>query len=257
VNERQVKDDRSSWDTYFMKLAVDVATRATCPRKHVGAIIVRDKRVLATGYNGSPRGMPHCSEEGIGCELKDLGGRMSCVRTIHAEANAIAQAAQNGVSVDSATVYTTASPCYDCSKLMLNAGIKEIVYGEFYGGRYGMSEDMVKFLTAGGANVTCCQPEEPVSAEAVSPIKIIINGMEYLTSKDQLTYTEISDIVLGLGNGDRRTPTVVYRNNSNDLYSTGTLIRGQCVQVSKDLIRGQCVQVSKDLIINCVITGSA
>lgn len=151
------RDARPSWDTYFMRVATDVATRATCPRKHVGAVIVRDKRILSTGYNGSPRNMPHCTE--VGCELKNLGGRDSCVRTIHAEANAIAQAAQNGVSIDGATVYTTASPCYDCSKLILNSGIKKVVYGEFYGGRYGMSEEMVKFLVAGGASVDSCESE--------------------------------------------------------------------------------------------------
>jgi hypothetical protein len=96
---------RPSWDHYFMKIATDVATRATCPRKHVGAVIVRDKRILSTGYNASPRRMPHCTD--VGCELKDLGGRESCVRTIHAEANAVAQAAQNGVSIEGATIYTT------------------------------------------------------------------------------------------------------------------------------------------------------
>jgi dCMP deaminase len=157
-----LRDERPSWDQYFMKIATDVATRATCPRKHVGAVIVRDKRILSTGYNGSPRGMPHCMQ--VGCEMRDLGGRQSCVRTIHAEANAVAQAAENGVSIASSTIYTTASPCYDCSKLILNAGIKKIVYGEFYGGRYGMSEEMIKFLAAGGANVTCCETADPASA---------------------------------------------------------------------------------------------
>jgi dCMP deaminase len=117
---------RATWDEYFMRIAKEVATRATCDRKHVGAVIVRDKSILATGYNGSIRGLPHCDEEG---HLMEDG---HCVRTIHAEANAIVQAARNGVRIDEATIYVTASPCWNCFKVIANAGIKKIVYGEFY-----------------------------------------------------------------------------------------------------------------------------
>jgi dCMP deaminase len=117
---------RASWDEYFMAIAREVATRSTCDRKHVGAVIVRDKIILATGYNGSVRGLPHCDDEG---HLIEDG---HCVRTIHAEANAIVQAARNGVRIDGADIYVTASPCFGCFKLIANAGLARIVYGEFY-----------------------------------------------------------------------------------------------------------------------------
>ncbi|WP_438017318.1 dCMP deaminase family protein [Sorangium sp. So ce315] len=117
---------RASWDEYFMRIAEVVASRATCDRKHVGAVIVRDKSILATGYNGSIRGLPHCDEEG---HLIEDG---HCVRTIHAEANAIIQAARNGVRIDGATVYVTASPCWGCFKMIANAGLSRVVFGEFY-----------------------------------------------------------------------------------------------------------------------------
>ncbi|HEX2571479.1 MAG TPA: cytidine/deoxycytidylate deaminase family protein [Polyangia bacterium] len=117
---------RVSWDRYFMDIARVVASRATCDRKHVGAVLVRDKTILATGYNGSIRGMPHCIEVGHMMENDH------CVATIHAEANAIIQAAKNGVMIDGATIYVTASPCWSCFKQIANAGVRRIVYGEFY-----------------------------------------------------------------------------------------------------------------------------
>jgi len=117
---------RVSWDRYFMNLAVQAATRSTCPRKHVGAVIVRDRAVLSTGYNGSVRGAPHCDD--AGCMMENG----HCVRTVHAEANAIIQAARNGVRVDGASIYVTASPCFSCFKLIANAGIRAVYYGELY-----------------------------------------------------------------------------------------------------------------------------
>jgi len=117
---------RSSWDQYFMDIAKQVATRATCDRKHVGAVVVRDRTILSTGYNGSIRGMPHCDEVG---HMMDNG---HCIATVHAEANAILQAAKNGVRIDGASLYTTASPCWPCFKLIANSGCVRIVYGEFY-----------------------------------------------------------------------------------------------------------------------------
>ncbi len=117
---------RVSWDRYFMNIAREVATRSTCDRKHVGAVIVRDKTILSTGYNGSIRGLPHCDEAG---HLMEDG---HCVRTIHAEVNAIVQAARHGVRIEGAGIYVTASPCWSCFKLLANAGIERIVYGEFY-----------------------------------------------------------------------------------------------------------------------------
>ena len=118
--------NRISWENYFMNIATEVATRSTCDRKHVGAVIVREKTILSTGYNGSIRGLPHCDEAGH--EMVDG----HCVRTTHAEANAIVQAAKNGVEINLSEIYVTASPCYSCFKLIANAGIKTIYYKELY-----------------------------------------------------------------------------------------------------------------------------
>ncbi len=118
--------ERVGWHTYFMNIARQAATRSTCDRKHVGAVIVRDKTILSTGYNGSIRGMPHCDDVG---HLMEAG---HCVATVHAEANAIIQAAKNGVRIEGAEIYTTASPCWDCFQLVANAGIRTVYYGEFY-----------------------------------------------------------------------------------------------------------------------------
>ena len=119
-------EQRKDWHEYFMDIAIMVSTRSTCSRKHIGAVIVKNKTILSTGYNGSIRGRPHCSE--IGCDMENG----HCIATIHAEANAIIQAAKNGVAIDSSEIYTTASPCWNCFKLIANSGIKKIYYGEFY-----------------------------------------------------------------------------------------------------------------------------
>jgi dCMP deaminase len=117
---------RTDWHDYFMRIAGEVATRGTCDRRRVGALIVRDRMILSTGYNGSVRGMPHCDEAGHMMENDH------CVATIHAEANAILQAARNGVRIEGAEIYTTASPCWNCFKMVVNAGIGRIYYGAFY-----------------------------------------------------------------------------------------------------------------------------
>ena len=101
---------RADWNTYFMNIAQVAATRSTCNRKHVGAVIVRDKSILSTGYNGSIPGMPHCTE--VGCDIENG----HCIATVHAEANAIIQAAKHGVCIDKADIYVTASPCWNCFK---------------------------------------------------------------------------------------------------------------------------------------------
>lgn len=125
-SKKYTRGVRVSWDRYFMNLAREVSSRSTCPRKSVGAVLVRDKAVLATGYNGSIKGLPHCSE--VGCMLENG----HCVRTVHAEANALIQAARHGVRIEGADCYVTASPCWECFKLLANAGVKRIVFGEFY-----------------------------------------------------------------------------------------------------------------------------
>ena len=117
---------RVGWDHYFMNIARQAASRSTCDRKFVGAVIVRDRTILSTGYNGSIRGMPHCDE--VGHDLENS----HCVATIHAEANAILQAAKNGVNISGSEIYTTASPCWNCFKLIANSGIRRIYYAEFY-----------------------------------------------------------------------------------------------------------------------------
>jgi dCMP deaminase len=121
-----MNDQRVSWHEYFMNIAEQVATRSTCSRKHVGAVIVRDRTILSTGYNGSLRGAPHCDE--IGHDLEND----HCVRTVHAEANAVAQSAKHGIRIDQAEIYVTASPCLTCFKLIANCGITKIYYKEFY-----------------------------------------------------------------------------------------------------------------------------
>ncbi len=125
---------RPSWDEYFMRLAYLVSTRSTCTRRHVGAVIVKDKRVLSTGYNGPPRGLAHCDVTGcIREELKvPSGERHELCRGLHAEQNAIIQAAVHGVSIKGATIYVTNHPCVVCAKMIINAHIEEIVYAEGY-----------------------------------------------------------------------------------------------------------------------------
>jgi len=118
--------DRVSWDEYFMGIAEKVATRSTCDRCNVGAVIVRDRTILSTGYNGSIRGLPHCDDEG------HLLEENHCVRTVHAEANAIIQAAMNGVAIKGSSIYVTAIPCWLCFKMIANAGIKAIYYRQSY-----------------------------------------------------------------------------------------------------------------------------
>lgn len=150
---------KSNWDEYFMHIAEVVASRATCDRKSVGAVIVVNKTLVSTGYNGAPRGMPECDE--VGHELKEMGGRQSCVRTVHGEANALIQAARTGARVEGGTIYTTASPCYDCLKLIINAGIVRVVCKEFYASRYDMSGGMEKFAKDAGVALIFLVPPPP------------------------------------------------------------------------------------------------
>lgn len=117
---------RPGWDDYFMGVAETVGTRATCPRASVGAVLVRDHRILTTGYNGAPRHVAHCTE--VGCEM--VGGH--CIRAVHAEANAIVQAALHGVGLAGATAYCTHQPCINCAKLFISAGVIRVVYRDAY-----------------------------------------------------------------------------------------------------------------------------
>lgn len=124
--ESQQMSDRRSWDEYFLRIAVETAARATCSRKHVGAVLAKNKRQLVAGYNGSVAGLDHCDD--VGHMMEDG----HCVRTIHAEVNAIITAASEGISIRGADCYVTCRPCWNCFKSMANAGIKRIVYIESY-----------------------------------------------------------------------------------------------------------------------------
>ncbi len=142
--------DRPDLDSYFMEIARVVATRSTCLRQKVGAVIVKDKRILATGYNGAPAGLPHCEE--VGCLREKLnvpsGERHELCRAVHAEQNAIIQAAVHGVSIAGGTLYTTHQPCIMCAKMIINAGIKRVVYGKKYADERGL-----EFLREAGIEV--------------------------------------------------------------------------------------------------------
>lgn len=135
MSEASGHADRLSWDEYFMEIARVVAERSTCVRAKVGCVIVRDRSIVATGYNGAPTGMPHCTE--VGCliyhsEDPDGNPEENCFRTIHAEINAISQAARRGVAIDRSDVYATHSPCMHCLKTLLNTGISRIVFAKPY-----------------------------------------------------------------------------------------------------------------------------
>lgn len=135
---------RPDWDSYFMKIAYAVSERSTCDRAQVGCVLVADKRILTTGFNGSPAGQDHCDEVG------HLMVNGHCVRTIHAETNAIIQAALHGISTRDATCYVTHFPCINCTKVLINAGVDRIVYSV----SYRMDENSLMFLEA--AQVELC-----------------------------------------------------------------------------------------------------
>lgn len=128
------QEKRPSWDSYFMQLAFVVAGRSTCLRRQVGAVLVKERQILSTGYNGSPSGLLHCDE--VGCLRQSLsvpsGERLEICRAVHAEQNALVQAAKHGVAIAGADLYTTLQPCVQCTKMMINAGIRRVVYTHSY-----------------------------------------------------------------------------------------------------------------------------
>ena len=117
---------RKDWDNYFMDIAFQVSERSTCPRLHVGAVLVRNKRIKGTGYNGSPKGLPHCDDEENGCYIKNN----HCIRTIHAEVNCILEVSPE--ERDGATLYVTHTPCPECQKLIITSGITRVVFAKEY-----------------------------------------------------------------------------------------------------------------------------
>ncbi len=128
------KEQRPSWDEYFMTIAQEVAKRSTCLRRHVGAILVKDKRILATGYNGAPKKIEHCSIAGCVREKENIpsGERHEICRALHAEQNALLQAATYGVRIEGATLYCTTQPCVMCAKMLINVGVEKIYILESY-----------------------------------------------------------------------------------------------------------------------------
>ncbi len=143
MSAERVIAERPSWDEYFMRIASEVSQRSTCLRRHVGAILVLDKRILATGYNGAPSGLPHCSQ--VGCLREELsvpsGERHELCRGLHAEQNAMLQAARYGIRIEGATLCTTHSPCSMCAKMAINCGIRRVVATSGYPDE--MAKDMI------------------------------------------------------------------------------------------------------------------
>lgn len=150
---------RPDWQEYFLKVMDTVAERANCDRGRAAAIIVRDKRIIATGYVGAPAGLPSCDDVGhlIKLSYDERGGQHKhCVRTTHAEANAIAQAARYGIPIDGATIYIKMTPCLDCTKLLINAGIRKVVCRK----RYHADHDSVRMLADAGVELFVLSQEE-------------------------------------------------------------------------------------------------
>ncbi|MBT3406632.1 cell division protein DedD [Candidatus Woesearchaeota archaeon] len=158
MSEEKSDYKRPSWDEYFLAIVKEVATRATCDRGRTGCVIVKDKRILTTGYVGSPIGLPHCDEAGH--QYKKTvheDGKVSnhCVRTIHAEQNAICQAARNGIPLDGATIYCILEPCFVCAKMIVNAGIKKVVCEK----RYHAGQDTRDVLDQAGVKLVALSEE--------------------------------------------------------------------------------------------------
>jgi dCMP deaminase len=147
--KEKIKHIRPTWDEYFMELANTAARRATCDRGRSGCVIVRDKHVLVTGYVGSPKGMPHCDEAGhLFKKVYHEDGKVTqhCVRTVHAEQNAICQAARRGIALDKGTLYCKMTPCRTCAMLIINCGIERVVCEKKY---HAGIESEALFLEAG------------------------------------------------------------------------------------------------------------
>jgi dCMP deaminase len=143
------KNRRPSWDDYFLELANAALSRATCDRGKSGCVIVRDKQVLATGYVGSPAGLPHCDDAGhLMKKVIQENGEISehCVRTVHAEQNAICQAAKRGISIEGATIYQRMTPCRTCAMLLINCGIEKVVCER----KYQLAEESEQLLAEAG-----------------------------------------------------------------------------------------------------------
>ncbi len=143
-DRKEPADLRPPWDLYFLNITEQIAERSTCLRRKTGALLVKDKRILATGYNGAPSGLKHCFE--VGCLREDReiasGEHHELCRGLHAEQNAIIQAALHGIKINGATLYSTHQPCVLCAKMLINAGVKEIFFRDKYPDK--LAEDILK-----------------------------------------------------------------------------------------------------------------
>ena len=156
---RKVKDPRPSWDEYFMEIARVVSRRSNCSRRSVGAVIEKDHHILSAGYNGTPRGIANCFAGGCprcGGEVKPGSHLEECL-CVHAEQNAICQAACFGVTIEGSTIYVTISPCLTCAKLIINAGIREVVYG----GDYAFAAEVKKMFRTAGVKYRRFEEQSP------------------------------------------------------------------------------------------------
>jgi dCMP deaminase len=157
MSSKAFKEKRPPWDVYFLDIAHFVATRSTCLRRHVGAVLVKEKRILTSGYNGAPSGLTHCLE--LGCLREELkvpsGERHELCRALHAEQNAIIQAAVHGVAIKGSTLYATNQPCVICSKMIINAGIVRVVYDSGY-----PDEMSLEFMREAGIELVKARGEE-------------------------------------------------------------------------------------------------
>lgn len=148
MNPKGKSDSRPKWNDYFMTLAYVAATRSTCNRKHVGCVLVdMNHHVISTGYNGSPPGKEHCDDD------NHEFSHGHCIRTVHAEANAIIQAAKSGGSVWGSVCFSTIIPCYDCAKMLITVGVVEVVFHGFYQSRYDKSDKVTEYLLEGNVMV--------------------------------------------------------------------------------------------------------
>ena len=161
-----MEQNRLSWDEYFLKIAGVISERSTCPKRRIGAVLVRDKRILATGHNGSLKGSPHCDD--VGCLIRyvydEKGNKHDkCMRTVHAELNALLQCAHHGVSTKDSVLYATFEPCDACTKALINAGIKRIVVSKTYEDEYGeasRAELTRKWLSEAGIQLEKVKAQE-------------------------------------------------------------------------------------------------
>ncbi len=169
---------RPSWDEYFMSIAEQVAGRSTCLRRHTGAVLVKDKRILATGYNGTPTGLAHCEQIGCLREQRNIasGEKHELCRGIHAEQNAVIQAARHGTAIDGASVYSTHQPCVLCAKILINAGVTDIVFRDPYPDP--LSEELLS--EAGIVPRALDRPLAQGSAAGESPVARTVTDEEHM-----------------------------------------------------------------------------